>query len=149
MSRVEQTPPGEASGAQQVNRNTLLASRGDGTWAEVGRQAGVEASGWSWSALFLDVDLDGFEDLLIPNGHIRDLMDADTQIRIREAGLSGERESTLLYRRSSAAQRRVPEPRRDGVRGGGTGVGRGAGSRTCRTGRRWRTSTGTGIWTRW
>ena len=98
VSRVEQTPPGEASGAQQVNRNTLLANRGDGTWAEVGRQAGVEATGWSWSALFLDVDLDGFEDLLILNGHIRDLMDADTQIRIREAGLSGERESTLLYR---------------------------------------------------
>ena len=98
VSRVVQTPPGEASGAQQVNRNTLLASRGDGTWAEIGRQAGVEASGWSWSALFLDVDLDGFEDLLIPNGHIRDLMDADTQISIREAGLSGERESTLLYR---------------------------------------------------
>ena len=98
VSRVEHTPPGEAAGAQQVNRNTLLASRGDGTWAEVGRQAGVEASGWSWSALFLDVDLDGFEDLLIPNGHIRDLMDADTQISIREAGLSGERESTLLYR---------------------------------------------------
>ena len=98
VSRVEQTPPGEASHAQQVNRNTLLANRGDGTWAEIGRQAGVEASGWSWSALFLDVDLDGFEDLLIPNGHIRDLMDADTQIRIREAGLSGQRESTLLYR---------------------------------------------------
>ncbi len=98
VSRVEHTPPGEAAGAQQVNRNTLLASRGDGTWAEIGRQAGVEASGWSWSALFLDVDLDGFEDLLIPNGHIRDLMDADTQIAIREAGLSGERESTLLYR---------------------------------------------------
>ncbi len=98
VSRVEQTPPGEASHAQQVNRNTLLANRGDGTWAEIGRQAGVEASGWSWSALFLDVDLDGFEDLLIPNGHIRNLMDADTQIRIREAGLSGQRESTLLYR---------------------------------------------------
>ena len=98
VSRVEHTPPGEAAGAQQVNRNTLLANRGDGTWAEIGRQAGVEASGWSWSALFLDVDLDGFEDLLIPNGHIRDLMDADTQISIREAGLSGERESTLLYR---------------------------------------------------
>ena len=98
VARVEHTPPGEAAGAQQVNRNTLLANRGDGTWAEIGRQAGVEASGWSWSALFLDVDLDGFEDLLVPNGHIRDLMDADTQISIRDAGLSGERESTLLYR---------------------------------------------------
>ena len=98
VSRVEHTPPGEAAAAQQVNRNTLLANRGDGTWAEIGRQAGVEASGWSWSALFVDVDLDGFEDLLIANGHIRDLMDADTQISIREAGLSGERASTLLYR---------------------------------------------------
>ena len=98
VARVEHTPPGEAAGAQQVNRNTLLANRGDGTWAEIGRQAGVEASGWSWSALFLDADLDGFEDLLIPNGHIRDLMDADTQISIRDAALSGERESSLLYR---------------------------------------------------
>ena len=98
VSRVEHTPAGEAAAAQQVNRNTLLANRGDGTWAEIGRQTGVEASGWSWSALFVDVDLDGFEDLLIPNGHIRDLMDADTQISIRDAGLSAERASTLLYR---------------------------------------------------
>ncbi len=67
----------------QWQRNVLQANRGDGTFAEVGMMAGVEASGWSWSALFLDVDLDGFEDLLIGNGHRWDLMDADVQERLR------------------------------------------------------------------
>ncbi|MBL8999064.1 MAG: VCBS repeat-containing protein, partial [Gemmatimonadetes bacterium] len=38
----------------QWQRNVLLANRGDGTFAEIGRQAGVEASGWSWSAMFVD-----------------------------------------------------------------------------------------------
>jgi hypothetical protein len=61
----------------------LLVNRGDGTFAEMGRQAGVEASGWSWSVLFTDVDLDGFEDLLVANGHRWDLMDADAQERLK------------------------------------------------------------------
>ena len=67
----------------QWQRNVLQANWGDGTFAEVGTMAGVAASGWSWSALFLDVDLDGFEDLLIGNGHRWDLMDADVQERLK------------------------------------------------------------------
>ena len=57
-------------------------NRGDDTWAEVGELAGVEASGWTWSALFLDVDLDGYEDLLLGNGHAYDVQNADAQTRI-------------------------------------------------------------------
>ena len=67
----------------QWQRNALLANRGDGTFAEVGAMAGVAASGWSWSALFLDVDLDGYEDILIGNGHRWDLMDTDVQERLK------------------------------------------------------------------
>src|SRR6185503_18462038 len=50
-------------------RNTLFLSRGDGTFAEIGNMAGLEASDWSWAAAFIDVDLDGWEDVLISNGH--------------------------------------------------------------------------------
>jgi len=52
---------GEATDRHQNRRNTLLLNRGDQTYAEIGCYAGVEASDWSWSVVFLDVDLDGYE----------------------------------------------------------------------------------------
>ncbi|MFQ5704002.1 MAG: VCBS repeat-containing protein [Gemmatimonadales bacterium] len=69
----------------QMMRNTLSLNRGDGTFAQIADLAGVTASDWSWGAMFLDVDLDGYEDLLISNGHTRDVMDWDTQLRIQGA----------------------------------------------------------------
>ena len=59
-------------------RNTLYLNRGDGTYAEIAQFSGVEASEWTWSAVFLDVDLDGYEDVLITNGNLHDVLDADT-----------------------------------------------------------------------
>jgi hypothetical protein len=67
----------------QWQRNTLQLNRGDGTFAEVAGYAGVAASDWSWDAVFLDVDLDGYEDVLLTTGHLWDIMDADTWERIR------------------------------------------------------------------
>ena len=80
--------PGDIETQLQQQRNTLFLNRGDGTFAEVGEYAGVQASGWSWSALFMDVDLDGWQDLLIGNGHLWDVMDADTQERLQSHLLS-------------------------------------------------------------
>ena len=79
------SPLGAIDNRPQVMRNTLFRSRGDGTYAEIANYAGLSASEWSWSPLFLDVDLDGFEDVLIPAGHTRDVqdLDAETQIRAR------------------------------------------------------------------
>lgn len=78
-------PVGEYAERAQWQRNALLLNRGDGTFAEIADAAGVAASGWSWSAMFLDVDLDGYEDLLIGNGHTWDLMDADSQERLKSS----------------------------------------------------------------
>ncbi|MFN2565907.1 MAG: CRTAC1 family protein, partial [Gemmatimonadaceae bacterium] len=75
--------PGDVETQLQQQRNTLFINRGDGTFAEVGLYAGVQASGWSWSTMFLDVDLDGWQDLLVTNGHLWDVMDADTQERLQ------------------------------------------------------------------
>ena len=90
--------PGEVEASEQVQRNVLLLDRGDGTYAEAANYAGVDASGWSWSTVFLDVDLDGDEDLLIPNGHLHDVMDADTQFRLMDALLEDWRDHLLFYR---------------------------------------------------
>lgn len=80
--------PGIGDDRPQMQRNTLQLNRGDGTFAEVARFAGVSGSGWSWSTVFLDVDLDGWEDILIGAGHVTDIMDGDTQYRLRDL-LSG------------------------------------------------------------
>ena len=80
--------PGEMRDQPQRQRNTLLLNRGDGTFAEISSYAGVPASGWSWSTMFLDVDLDGWQDILVANGHLWDLMDGDTQERVQNRSTS-------------------------------------------------------------
>ena len=77
------TPPGGHATRVSVDRNTLQLNRGDGTWAETARAAGLDASEWTWGAMFLDVDLDGYEDLLVTNGHAWDPLDGDTQEGLR------------------------------------------------------------------
>jgi len=67
----------------EVSRNMLYLGRGDGTWAEIAQLAGVAASDWSWCPIFLDVDLDGFEDLLVGTGNDHDVLDADLLRQVR------------------------------------------------------------------
>jgi hypothetical protein len=73
----------------QTQRNTLFLNRGDNTFAQIAEYAGVEASDWTWSTLFLDVDLDGFEDILVTTGHLWDQFDDDYVMSMRRmpAGL--------------------------------------------------------------
>src|SRR6185503_9172625 len=66
----------------QMLRNTLQINRGDATFAEAAYYTGLEASEWSWGPIFLDVDLDGFEDILVTNGQLRDFQNADMANRI-------------------------------------------------------------------
>ena len=76
-------PIGAIDNRPQIMRNTLLRNRGDGTFAEVANFAGLPASDWSWSPVFVDVDLDGYEDLLITTGHSKDVQDMDAAIQIK------------------------------------------------------------------
>ena len=78
--------PGEITNVTQVMRNTLFLNLGDGGYAEIAQYSGVQASDWTWGAAFLDVDLDGYEDLLIANGHARDHLNSDVQARLAPAG---------------------------------------------------------------
>ncbi|MBI3415103.1 MAG: VCBS repeat-containing protein [Verrucomicrobia bacterium] len=70
----------------QFDRNVLQLNRGDGTYAEIAAFAGLEASDWTWSAILLDVDLDGYEDLLCATGHMFDTQDLDAEARIQAKG---------------------------------------------------------------
>lgn len=77
---------GDTTNVTQVMRNTLFLNLGDGMYTEITQYCGVQASDWTWGAAFLDVDLDGYEDLLIANGHVRDHLNSDVQARLAPAG---------------------------------------------------------------
>ena len=61
----------------QFSRNMLHLNNGNGSFAEIGQLSGISGTDWSWSALFQDYDNDGFKDLFVTNGFVRDYTDMD------------------------------------------------------------------------
>lgn len=103
ITQQSMTPPqarknGVDPSRSQHRRNMLYRNRGDGTYAETAWFSGVAGSEWSWSPIFIDVDLDGYKDLLVSNGFPHDVDDKDVQEKIQSLGKLPVRESqkTLL-----------------------------------------------------
>ena len=66
----------------QNNRNMLQLHSGFTSdsmpvFAEIGQLAGVSNTDWSWAALFADFDNDGWKDLFITNGYLRESTNLD------------------------------------------------------------------------
>ena len=61
----------------QIMRNMLQLNNGDGSFSEIGQLAGISNTDWSWAPLFADYDNDGWKDLFITNGYLRDYTNRD------------------------------------------------------------------------
>jgi hypothetical protein len=61
----------------QFSRNMLHKNNGDGTFSEVANLAGVSNTDWSWAPLFADFDNDGYKDLFVSNGYVKDYTEMD------------------------------------------------------------------------
>jgi len=59
--------------------NSGVTKDGDIRFSEIARLAGVAYTDWSWSALFADVDNDGYKDIFITNGYPKAVTDFDYQ----------------------------------------------------------------------
>ncbi len=72
----------QAGYAPQCVRNTLQLAGNGGSYntpvfQEIGQMAGIAATDWSWAPLFADLDNDGWKDLFITTGYLRDITDKD------------------------------------------------------------------------
>ena len=61
----------------QYMRNMLQLNNGNGTFSEIGQLAGISNTDWSWAPLFADYDNDGWKDLFVTNGYLRDYTNMD------------------------------------------------------------------------
>ena len=61
----------------QNMRNMLQIQQPNGQYDEIGQLAGVSGTDWSWGVLLADFDLDGFKDIFVSNGILRDFTNAD------------------------------------------------------------------------
>ena len=61
----------------QFSRNVLQLNNGNGSFSDISRIAGVDATDWSWGALIFDMDKDGLKDIFVANGIYKDLLDQD------------------------------------------------------------------------
>ncbi|MBC7947604.1 MAG: VCBS repeat-containing protein, partial [Chitinophagaceae bacterium] len=61
----------------QFMRNMLHLNNGNGTFSEIGQLAGISNTDWSWAPLIADFDNDGYKDLFVTNGYMRDYTNKD------------------------------------------------------------------------
>ena len=73
----------------QNMRNMLQIQQPNGQFAEVGQLAGVSGTDWSWGVLLADFDLDGYKDMFVSNGILRDFTNADFIKFSDDAGQTG------------------------------------------------------------
>jgi hypothetical protein len=82
----------------QYMQNALQLNNGNNSFSEIAFHSGVATTDWSWGALLLDIDNDGYKDIFVSNGIYHDLtnqdfMDFFANDILQKMVLSGKKES--------------------------------------------------------
>ncbi|MBS1490829.1 MAG: VCBS repeat-containing protein [Bacteroidetes bacterium] len=93
----------------QYTRNNLQLNRGHGVFSEMGTYAGIYATDWSWSTLWIDFDNDGWKDLFVSNGIPKRMNDIDYVNYISNRAIQEKLRANKIEQKDMALINKFPE----------------------------------------
>jgi hypothetical protein len=93
----------------QYSRNCLQLNRRNGMFSEAGQYAGVYATDWSWSPLWVDFDNDGWKDLFVSNGIPKRLNDIDYIIYVSNTEIQEKIRAGKMQEKDMALIEKFPQ----------------------------------------
>ena len=62
---------------EHARGSALFENAGDGTFRDVSAASGLASSGWAWGSSFVDIDNDGWSDVIVANGNVTGETESD------------------------------------------------------------------------
>ncbi len=75
--------------------NNGVTRDGDVIFSEIAQLADVPYTDWTWSPLFVELDNDGYKDIVITNGYPKAVIDYDHQLEVHALRRSGQDQRAL------------------------------------------------------
>jgi len=94
----------DAGAHYQYMTNTLQINTGMGTFSDIGNMAGISFTDWSWASLMVDLDNDGWKDIIIANGIKKDVDNNDSRIRAQNLPKSTTAEELFQLSKDTPSQ---------------------------------------------
>ena len=94
----------EAGAHRQYMSNTLQINTGEGTFSDIANMAGVAFTDWSWASLLVDLDNDGWKDIIISNGIKKDVDNNDYRNKVQSLGKNTTAENLFKLSQETPSQ---------------------------------------------
>ncbi|WP_033957941.1 VCBS repeat-containing protein [Psychroserpens jangbogonensis] len=94
----------EAGAHRQYMTNTLQINTGLGSFSDIANMAGVSFTDWSWASLLVDLDNDGWKDIMISNGIKKDVDNNDYRTKVQNLSKGATAEDLFQLSKDTPSQ---------------------------------------------
>lgn len=94
----------DAGAHHQYMTNTLQINTGLGGFSDIANMAGVSFTDWSWASLLVDLDNDGWKDIIISNGIKKDVDNNDYRNKVQNLSKDATAEDLFQLSKDTPSQ---------------------------------------------
>jgi hypothetical protein len=95
----------EAGAHRQYMANALQINTGLGSFSDIANMAGISNTDWSWASLLVDLDNDGWKDIVISNGIKKDVDNNDYRSKVQNLDKNATAEDLFQLSKNTPSQK--------------------------------------------